>query len=83
MSLATAVKEGPRTAKKGPDCGVGKVFATLMETNTEDLAALYLMLGDARWTAEDISAELREAGWDIKGSTVARHRRGACRCEAL
>lgn len=89
MSLATARETGPRNLTRGPACGVGRTIQVLTEkADTDeqasiDLANLYLILDDPQWTAEDIAYELRDTGYNVQGPTVARHRRGGCKCEAL
>ncbi|WP_152203650.1 hypothetical protein [Georgenia thermotolerans] len=89
MSLLTATKTGPRHKPKGPKCGVGKVMESLAIHADADneasikLANLYLILENPEWTGEEIAAEMREDGYDIQGPAVARHRRGACKCEEL
>lgn len=89
MSLLTATKTGPNTRTRGPSCGTGRIINTLTNraeadnTASIELANLYLILDDPEWTSEAIAAELKDSGYDIQGSSVARHRRGACKCETL
>lgn len=79
MSLATAAKQGPPSARKGPRCTVGTLLDSLPADEADALAT---MLEDMAWTGEAIGKLITaEVGVRVQGGTVARHRRGACSCE--
>lgn len=79
MSLAKAFAQGPPLVK-GPACSVA---TTLEQLNDEDKAALEAVLTDRRWRSTDISTQLEAEGISLASSTIARHRRGACKCRHL
>lgn len=80
MSLASAVKAGPPSKRKGPSCSVGVLLSTLPESEARGLMAM--LAPDSGWTGADMAAALRaELGIDFLGTTLSRHRRGDCRCD--
>lgn len=62
----------------GGTCGVALLIPQLDPESAKDL--LQLIAGD-QVTAETLATTLRTLGHDIAGQTIARHRRGACKCE--
>ncbi len=60
----------------GSKCSVGTVLAALDPTDAEDLRAA--IAGSV--PASAISKALRKRGVDLNDSTIARHRRGRCKC---
>lgn len=79
MSLAKAFEAGPPLIK-GPACSVAATFDQL---NDEDAAALRAVLEDKRWRSSDIATQLEAEGIPLGAATIARHRRGACKCRHL
>jgi len=79
VTLAKAFAEGPPPVK-GPACSVA---TTLEHLSDDDRAALIAVLADTRWRSTDISAQLEAEGIPLMPSTIARHRRGACKCRHL
>lgn len=60
----------------GTSCRVAGVLEAMTEDDRADLLqAIKLGL-----QASSISRALRARGWDVAGNTIARHRRGECRC---
>lgn len=79
MSLAAVKAAGPTPARKGSPCTVGVLLLALPETEAEALTGL---LDDPLWQSEQIAKTLQaEVGSTIAGTTIARHRRGGCKCE--
>jgi hypothetical protein len=79
MNLAKALTELP-VHDLGPECTVTK---TLRNLPVEDAEALRAALADERWRMSDLSKVLADEGIHIAGGTLARHRRGACKCARL
>jgi len=80
MSLATLVAAGPPITRKGPGCSVGLALALLSDSEAD---ALLSMLTGKAWKSSQIADELHaEHQVEIKGETIARHRRGGCSCES-
>lgn len=77
MSFAALVVTGP-PRRKGPSCSVGAFIESLEPAERDGLNTL---LGSAVWLSSDIAAEIAARGTRIAGTTIARHRRGDCRCE--
>lgn len=80
MKLSDLADERPPPEVKGPRCTVARIVA---KVDDADRAVLAGWLADAdaypvAWIAE----QLRTVGHWITPATVARHRRGACSCEA-
>jgi hypothetical protein len=83
VSFAEAAQRGPSpTSAKGPKCSIGKAVLSLEGAEREGL--LTLLAPESGWQSEQIAAEMRNAGFDVQGVTVARHRRGGCKtCREL
>lgn len=65
------------TKQRGAKCTLGIVARTLSK---EDNAALNEALRDELIDSTTISVWMDRKGYDLKRHTVARHRRGECRC---
>lgn len=65
--------------KKGPQCGVGAIFASL---EGEHKSAMAAALDDQTIESGAISRWLLKNGHDAKPHSVARHRRKECRCDS-
>lgn len=76
MSGLEAAFSVQKKRRRGPKCGMGTLLDDL---DDRDQKALLNVL-DSRWTGEEIAEQLREAGYQMKGHTVQRHRRGECSC---
>lgn len=79
MSLAKAFQAAPPLIK-GPACTVA---ATLEQLPEDDAAVLRAVLEDKRWRSSDIATQLEAEGIPLGAATIARHRRGACKCRHL
>ncbi len=79
MNLAEAFKETP-VKDMGPACSVAALMKSLP---TSDAEALRAAIADDRWRGTDISRVLADEGIHLSGTTLARHRRGACKCARL
>lgn len=79
MDLANALKDIP-TVDLGPACTVAATIKALPEKDAEALRAA---LEDQRWRASDLSKVLADEGIYIASGTLARHRRGGCKCARL
>ena len=79
MNLAKALQEVPVYDLR-PECTVTK---TLKSLPAKDADALRAALADGRWRMSDLSKVLADEGIHIAGGTLARHRRGACKCARL
>lgn len=75
MSLADL--HTPGTAPRGGTCTVAKILDRLDDT---DRAWLTAVLADPDEEAAAIGRTLTKAGHKIAGTTIARHRRGDCKC---
>lgn len=78
MSFAALVGTKPPRTRKGPACSVGIFLEALPEEEARGLAAL--LDPDSGWSSEAIARAIQEAGGEIIGQTVGRHRRGGCSC---
>lgn len=78
MALTDRLAAPPPAPAKGPGCSVGQLLDTLP---TDEAKALAQAIRNPQWRATQIAAELRAEGHRIGGDTVARHRRGGCKCE--
>jgi hypothetical protein len=77
MTLAELVEaEGPGD-RFPPRCRVAMVRAAL---NARDQEILDRLLADVAWTATRIAELVGRAGHDLTATSIARHRRGQCRC---
>lgn len=79
MGLADAFAQGPPIVK-GPACSVAVLLEQLSD---DDKAALLAAFNDKRWRSSAISSQLESEGIDLHASTIARHRRGACKCRHM
>lgn len=79
MSLAGRLKEQPPLTK-GPRCLMGLLLEELPKSEAE---ALRRALADPNWRTTAIREALYAEGHKLSQTSVARHRRGACQCEAL
>lgn len=53
----------------------------LAKSSPEDRAELVTYLADRTYSPDFLSGVLRDIGIHLGGSSIARHRRGACKCE--
>lgn len=64
------------TTRRGSVCSVDMFYASRPDLSAELREAL-----NADVSASAIAAALKRRGIDLPEGTLARHRRGACRCE--
>jgi hypothetical protein len=68
----------PRDRVKGPPCSMGAFITTL---TSAEAGALRTMLDPASgWRSTDLAREITGGGVRMSATSVARHRRGECRC---
>lgn len=79
MSLAGRLNDQP-PVMKGPRCLMGLLLEELPKSEAE---ALRKALADPKWRTTWIRDALTAEGHALSHTSVARHRRGACQCEAL
>ena len=61
-----------------PTCTVGQALADMDDTLAEEVRAA---LNDPTLKGSAIARALTDRGWNIAPTTLARHRRGECRCD--
>ncbi len=79
MNLAKALESLP-VHDLGPQCTVTK---TLKALPPKDAEALHAAINGGKWRMTDLSRVLANEGIHLSGTTLARHRRGACKCARL
>ena len=81
MSLGDEIASQAATPRKGPSCTVAVILADLDPTDADDLrdalAKPYHVVPNGA-----IVRALKARGLSIGEYTIARHRRGDCRCSA-
>lgn len=71
-SLAASTEHRP-----GGRCTLGRVLTVL---DSDDADALAVALSDPEVSATRIARALRASGHNVGDTSVARHRRGSCKC---
>lgn len=75
--MLKAAYQATATKPKGPPCSIATALSNL---DPEDSDFLRELLADPDKPSSRISLALRAEGHEISQITVARHRRGECRC---
>jgi hypothetical protein len=75
LSEAVKAHEIPRP---GTTCAIKLL---LDKSTPEDRTELLTYLNDRTYSADFLSNALKDIGVDVGGSSIGRHRRGACKCE--
>lgn len=78
MSLAAALERESEASTKGPQCSIGRILDAL--DDVDQSALISSLHGSMLHTA--IARALTSNDHRVSASTVARHRRGDCSCDA-
>lgn len=66
--------------RKGPDCAVGTALSALPKEEAEGLTKALAM---PAITGKAIQEWLKRRSFHVPHTTVARHRRGDCKCQTM